>query len=69
MYTMSISIASFISLNDASSRPNNSYVDVIAFVADIVPLDRDTFFPYRIRELTLKDDRCAFLLITQQSLI
>ena len=62
---MSISTATtFISFDDVLSRPNNSYVDVIAVVADIVPLDRDTFFPYRIRELTLKDDRCVFLLIT-----
>ena len=54
MYTMSISIASFISLNDASSRPNNSYVDVIAVVADVGALDRDTFFPIGIRKVTIR---------------
>ena len=59
-YTMSISTATFISLDDALNRPNNSYVDVIVVVAEIEPLDHDTFFPSGISELTLKDDRCAF---------
>ena len=58
--TMSISTTTFISLDEPLSRPNNSYVDVIGVVADIGPLDCDTFFPNGIRELTLKDDRCAF---------
>ena len=62
---MLISIATFISLDEALSRPNNSYVDVIAVVADDGVLDRDIIFPIGIREVTLKDDRCAyFLLIT-----
>ena len=60
---MSISTATtFISFDDALSRPNNSYVDVIAVVADIGALDRDTFFPIEIREVTLKDDTCAYFL-------
>ena len=63
-YTMSISTATFISLDDALSCPNNSYVDVIAVVANVGPLNHDTFFSNGIRELTLKDDRCAFLLFT-----
>ena len=57
---MWISMDTFISLDDALNRPNNSYVDVIVVVAEIEPLDHDTFFPNGIRELTLKDDRCAF---------
>ena len=62
---MSISTATtFISFDDALSRPNNSYIDVIGVVADVGALDRDTFFPVGIREVTLKDDRCAdFLFI------
>ena len=59
-HTMSISTDTFISLDEAFSRPNHSYVDVIGVVADVGPLDHDTFFPNGIRELTLKDDRCAF---------
>ena len=60
---MSISASTtLISLDDGLSRPNNSYVDVIAVVADIGALDRDTFFPVGIREVTLKDDRCAYFL-------
>jgi len=61
---MLISTASFISLDDALNCSNNSYVDMIVVVADVGPLDRDTFFPNEIRELTWKDDRCDFLLIT-----
>ena len=60
---MSISTATtFISFDDALSCPNNSYVDVIGVVADVGALDRDTFFPVGIREVTLKDDRCAYFL-------
>ena len=59
-HTMSISTATFISLDDALSRPNNSYVDMIVVVADVGALDRDIFFPIGIREVTLKDDRCAY---------
>ena len=60
---MSISTATtFISFDDALSRPNNSYVDVIGVVADVGALDRDTFFLIEIREVTLKDDRCAYFL-------
>ena len=60
---MSISTATtFISFDDALSRPNNSYVDVIGVVADVGALDRDTFFPIEIREVTLKDDTCAYFL-------
>ena len=58
--TMSISTATFISLDEPLSRPNNSYVDVIGVVADVGPLDCDTFFPNGIRELTLKDGRYHF---------
>ena len=49
---MLISTASFISLDDALNYSNNSYVDMIVVVADVGPLDRDTFFPNEIRELT-----------------
>jgi len=57
---MSISASTtLISLDDGLSRPNNSYVDVIA---DVGALDRDTFFPIEIREVTLKDDTCAYFL-------
>ena len=57
---MWISMNTFISLDDALNRPNNSYVDVIVVVAEIEPLDHDTFFPIGISELTLNDDRCDF---------
>ena len=62
---MSISASTtLISLDDGLSHPNNSYVDFIAVVDDVGTLDRDTFFPVGIREVTLKDDRCAdFLFI------
>ena len=53
---MSVSTATFISLDEPLSHPNNAYVDVIGVVADVGPLDCDTFFPNGIRELTLKDD-------------
>jgi len=56
-----ISTATFISLDDALSCPNNSYVDVIAIVADVGVPDHDTFFPIGIREVTIRSDTTLVL--------
>ena len=67
---MSISTATLISLDDALCHPNYSYVDVIVVVAKVRAIGakvraigHHTFFPNGIRELTLKDDTCAYSLL------
>ena len=67
---MSISLATFKLLDDALSNANYSYVDVIVVVAKVRAIGakvraigHHTFFPNGIRELTLKDDTCAYSLL------
>ena len=57
LHIMAIYAASFVSLEDALSSPNNSQVDLIAVVAHVGSWDCQTLFPNSFRELVLKDNR------------
>ncbi|KAG0523398.1 hypothetical protein BDA96_07G120000 [Sorghum bicolor] len=59
---MAIYAASFVSLEDALSSPNNTQVDLIAVVAHVGLWDCQTLFPNSFREVALKDNsRIGFL--------
>jgi len=57
LHIMAIYAASFVSLEDALSSPNNTQVDLIAVVAHVGLWDCQTLFPNSFREVALKDNR------------
>jgi hypothetical protein len=60
---MAIYLASFVSLEDALSSPNNPQVDLIAVVAHVGLWDCQTLFPNSFREIALRDNRYMLIFL------